>query len=447
VVNLETSPQLRYVGALLGKPAHDVTAASVPPEALSEPKATALYQAILGAASKRSEPTPVEVITELQERGRLDTAGGADGVLILGAMWANEPLDAVRREVLREASRRAAQEAGTRLAAMASLGRMQDAVGALQEALQAVQRFDGADNEEPLLHAADHLARLTERLGKLRRGEMLPLATAELGPLSRPIGQLRPGTLVVIGGYSHAGKSFLMQFLEAQYHRAAYPTLRLSLEDADSVTEARLLAEVGGFDLSSPYPGPYEATKAQEHLNAGLTGSATSRSVPRLIVTPESKDLLHLLRTMRRAVNEHAVKAVFVDYAQEIAVPGADDTRDRIAKAVSALKLEAIRLGVTVFLGSQLRKPPAQFKNYEPTPNDLKDASELHHAAEVLILCFKRARKEQNRVSQDRVGKVFKDKLTGSYPEFFMRSGVGGVVDALIPITPTRREEFSDAAE
>lgn len=445
---IETSPQLRYVGALIGKPSHDVTMAAVPPEALSDKRAAVLYQAILGAASKRSEPTVDDVVAELEERGKLADAGGADGVAILGAMWAAEPIDATRRDVLREASRRAAQEAGSRLASLAATGRMGDALGALQEAMQAVQRFDGADREEPLLHAADHLARLTDRLGKLARGEILPLPTADLGPLSRSIGQLRAGTLIVIGGYSHAGKSFLMQYLEVGYHRAKYPTLRLSLEDFDPVTEARLLAEVGGFDLSSPYPSAYEAAQAQSHLLRGLNASATDRAVPRLIVTPDSKDLQHILRVMRRAVNEHAVKAVFIDYAQEIAVPGADDTRDRIAKAVSAIKLEAIRLGIAVFLGSQLRKPPAQIKNYEPTPNDLKDASELHHAAEVLILCFKRARKEQNRVYHDRIGKVFKDKLTGSYPEFMMRSGIGGVVDGLVPVLKQARpEEYSDAAE
>src|SRR5690606_2278709 len=115
---------------------------------------------------------------------------------------------------------------------------------------------------------------------------------------------------------------------------------------ADAVTEARLLAEVGAFNLSSPFPDSYEATQALGHLLRGLGGGAgaVDRTVPRLVVTPDSKDLGHVLRVMRRAVNEHGVKAVFVDYAQEIAVPGADDIRDRVAKAVSAMKLEAIRL-------------------------------------------------------------------------------------------------------
>lgn len=444
---IESSAQTRFVGALIGKPAHDVTMSAVPPEAFSEPASAALYQAIHGAASQRSEPTADDVVAELEERGRLAAVGGAEHVHMLAALWSAEDLVAVRRDVLREASRRTAQEAGLRLAALARGGRMGDALSGLQEAMQAVQRFDGADGQEPLLHAADHLERLALRLEGISRGTVVPLPTADLGPLSRPIGQLRPGTLVVIGGYSHAGKSFLMQHLEAGYHRAKYATLRLSLEDADAVTESRLLAEVGRFDLSSPFPDSYEATQALGHLLRGLGGGAgaVDRTVPRLVVTPDSKDLGHVLRVMRRAANEHGVKAVFVDYAQEIAVPGADDIRDRVAKAVSAMKLEAIRLGITVFLGSQLRKPPANVKNYEPNPNDLKDASELHHAAEVLILCFKRARKDAYGTwSSDRIGKVFKDKLTGSYPEFVMRSGVGGVVDSLIPVD-SQREEYANA--
>jgi replicative DNA helicase len=431
-VVIETSPEMRYVGALLDKPGTEATAHRVPPEAFGNRRAAAIYAAILATAGKRSDVRCEDVIAELEERGHLATVGGREAVVALALLHADERIETVRREVLREASRRATLEAGTRLVAAARGGNLGDATIALQEASQAVSRFDGADLDEPLPERADHLQRLVERLGAIVRGEILPAPKADMGPLSRCLGQPRPGTLILVGGFSHAGKSFLMQYLETAYHHAGYPTIRLSLEDADPVTEARLLAEVAGFDLSHPYPDKYEAQKALEYLTRALADESKpiSRGTPAIVLTPKSRDISALLRSMRRAVTQKGVKVVFVDYAQEVDVPDANDTRDKVARAVSALKVEAQTLGVTVVLGSQLRKPPPNVKNYEPTPHDLKDASELHHAAEVIILCWK---KQVNGIFR-RVGKVFKDKLTGSYPTFVMRDGIGGVIDALVPL-------------
>lgn len=433
---LDKSPEMRFLGALLDKPAHEIAMAAVPPEAFSEGRASALYQALLATAGKRSDVRAEDVVAELAERGKLQLVGGAEAVHTLAALHADEPIDAVRREVLREASRRAVQETGLRIHALARDGKMGDAFETLQGAMETVQRFDGAQGSKPWMHVADHLEQFAEQLADIATGKVQSPPTAQLGALTRPLGQPRPGTLVVVGGFSHAGKSFLMQHLEPAYHFAGYPTLRLSLEDGNSVNRPRLVAEVGRFSLSSPLPDRYEAGKALEALLAGLNSgkSAISRDVPRLLETPDSRDLQAILRRIRSAVVEMGVRVVFVDYVQEIDVPSARDPRERIMKAVSALKLEAIRLGITIVLGSQLRKPPAGAKLYEPRPEDLKEASELHHAAEVLILCWREEghTDERGRPCHVRLGRVRKDKLTGSYPFFQMVEGVGGAVDDLV---------------
>jgi replicative DNA helicase len=423
------SPDLRYAASLIGRPAHTVAACSVPPEAIGDARAAALYTAVVVCCSRTSEPAAEDVIAELEERGSLATVGGAEEVHILAALHGSEDPETTRRALLREAERRTAQEAGSALLAAARQGTLGDAVSGLQSALQAVQRFGLAQRAAPMLHVAEHLEQLVELLAAYASGAKRVPRLADLGPLTQALGNPQPGAMVVIGGFSHAGKSFLMQFLEGAYHAIGIGTLRLSLEDPDAVNRSRLASEFGGVSFSLANPTQYEAQEMLRYLGRHLNGNL-DRSTPRLVHAPESRDIHAILRDIRRGAQEYGAKVVFVDYAQIVDVPQAPDSRHAVAATVGALKAEAMRLGVTLVLGSQLRKPPSATGHYEPTPHDLKDASELHHAAEVLILCWRE--RHENRTY--RLARVAKDKLTGSDAFAWMVDGPGGVVTRIASV-------------
>jgi replicative DNA helicase len=236
---------------------------------------------------------------------------------------------------------------------------------------------------------------------------------------------------VVIGGFSHAGKSFLMQHMEARYHAAGIGTLRLSLEDPDAVNRPRLASELAGVSFSLANPSRAQAVEMLRYLGEHL--NASSRRVPRIVHSPESRDIYALLRDMRRGAEEYGCRVVFVDYAQIVSVPNAFDSRAAVAATVGMLKSEAMRLGVTLVLGSQLRKPGNVGANHEPSPHDLKDASELHHASEVLILCWREGHdipdgRGGTEYRKMRLARIAKDKLTGTDGFAWMVDGPGGVV-------------------
>lgn len=436
------SPEIRFAASLVGRPSHETLAATVPPDAIADERAAALYHAAVSVAARTAEPTAEDVIAELEERGKLALVGGAEEVQVLGALYALEAPERLRGAVLRGASLRVASEAGARLLAASNTGRLEDATAGLASALQEVQRFAGAEKSAPMLHVNEHLEQLVELLSAYASGKIEIPRLADLGPLSTALGNPQPGALVVIGGFSHAGKSFLMQHMEARYHEAGIGTLRLSLEDPDSVNRPRLASELAGVSFSLANPSRSDALEMLRYLGQHLV--AANRRVPRIVHSPESRDVYAILRDMRRGAEEHGCRVVFVDYAQIVSVPEARDARAQVAAVVGMLKAEAMRLGVTLVLGSQLRKPGNVGANHEPSPHDLKDASELHHAAEVLVLCWREGHGEGHDYRKYRLARIAKDKLTGADGFAWMVDGPGGVVTRIAKVKRTQSGEIEE---
>jgi replicative DNA helicase len=169
-----------------------------------------------------------------------------------------------------------------------------------------------------------------------------------------------------------------------------------------------------------------------------------ARGTPRLVHTPDSRDVYAVMRAMRRGVEEHGCRVVFVDYAQIVSVPHTNDARATVAATVSLLKSEAMRLGATLVLGSQLRKPAHSDGNAEPSAHDLKDASELHHAADVLLLCWREGYGPEEKPRQYRLTRVAKDKITGTSALALCIAGPGGVVDRVVEM---RRRDDGEPEE
>lgn len=427
----DDSAELRYAASLIGRDAGAVLSANVPADAISERPARALYRAVLTVAGSVATPTADDVIAELTERQELAAVGGPEQVHILGALYGLEEPLALRREVLRGACLRSLREASAALHGAAIAGRADEAVSLLADALQNVQRFNAAGNPSPMLHAGEHLEELINELDAIAKGERERKAEAQLGPLTACLGTPQPGALVVIGGYSHAGKSFLMQHLERCYHAIGIGTLRLSLEDPDVVNRARLASEMSGMAVSPQQPTRDDARAILARLVSSMH-DGYSRGTPRLVHTPDSRDVYAVMRAMRRGVEEHGCRVVFVDYAQIVSVPHTHEARAAVAATVGLLKSEAIRLGVTLVLGSQLRKPSHSDGNAEPSAHDLKDASELHHAAEVLLLCWREGYGPEEQMRQYRLTRIAKDKISGTSALALCVAGPGGVVDRVV---------------
>ncbi len=417
--------ELPFLATLMEASREDIQLCGVPGECFDDPKATALYAGILAASGKHSDIKVADVIAELRESGRLTLAGGEDYLVTLHVLFGDRDRKAAKRELIRFAANRRTVEATSKANRLALAGQDFDASQVLEEAVTDVRRILGSDGKPPYRNVRDHVNAMLARLVGLADGTIDYPYQAKLGPLTRPLGYPHPGALVVVGGYSHSGKSFLMQWIEAQYAAVGLRTVRLSLEDADPVNEARLCAEIGGIDYSEHYPDQGKVSSMIRTLQSGMPKARLDKQ-DRWVHSPESRDLDAILRDFDRACIEYQARVVFVDYAQLIRVARGLDARHTVATATGALKERAMQRGVTLYLASQLRKPDGSSTG-EPGPHDLKDASELHSAADVVILSWPHAVGNERW----RLARMVKDKLTGSYPFFRMVHGPGGVVTRL----------------
>ena len=164
-----------------------------------------------------------------------------------------------------------------------------------------------------------------------------------------------PGTFVVIGGRTGAGKSMLTLKVMATLD---VPALYISLEDGPEVVAQRL----------KRYP------------------------VDRLPVSyfciPSRPRLEFVVREIRDSYDALLCpKAVFVDYQQILCTDTDRNKTEEIAETISELKGLGRELGFVTIMGSQLKRPSmADGVPSRPTRWDMRDSSNIENAAESILL-------------------------------------------------------------
>jgi replicative DNA helicase len=88
-----------------------------------------------------------------------------------------------------------------------------------------------------------------------------------------------------------------------------------------------------------------------------------------------------------RAIKEHDVALVIVDYAQIVLATG-KDPRERVGNAANRLRRFAKDHHIAVLLLSQLARPEGSNLNHRPTMLDLKESGELKACAHTIILHY-----------------------------------------------------------
>ena len=421
-----TSPTRLYLAQLVNAQSADVRRVAVPSEAFDGGERD-IYRAIRSVASEAPLVTMEGVIAELREAGRLEAAGGLDGVDSLTDLIGAHTLDGARVDLVAHASQRLLMEAGRASHAAAREGRTRDATEAMQAALRLVQSMDGMSRAVPLKTERQHIADWASELVSERQQ-----VRVDMGALTPALGVVYPGTLGLIYGESQAGKSFGIQYLERRYLDAGYTTLRVSCEDAERILRGRLVSERAGIDAMDDGGLTNDAT-----MRVSAAIAAADSSWDRRIVVEHGADAEAICQTMRSAAVECGARVVLIDYAQllRMAAKGRnEETQERVLAGVTAMiKDTAKECGQMVWLGSQVTiTRDAKRKVFKPTPYDTKGGRVLYDTAELAIAIW--------RDGDDRFVEIQKNKINGKRPIGRVEVGPGGIIRALHEYTPRHEQ-------
>ncbi len=414
-----------YLAQLLDQRAAEVRRLAVPSEALTDERRE-IYRAIMASALDTDVVSPEKVIAELREMGRLERVGGERCVHLLSEQTGFVPGDGARADVLAAASQRVIADAGRSLAGLAGAGRTREAADVMRAAMSLLGAFAG-DKATPLKSMRDHIAEWTRRASDPERRA----PRIQLGALEDDIGDFAPGDMGLIYGFSHTGKSHLMQYMERRYAEQGYPSLRVSCEDPDRLNTGRLVSEVVNRDVTRP----------GMHDDAAMQGLIAATKHPKdhwdkRFIVEHTANVESICATMRAAVHEKGVRVVFVDYAQLLRVQSTaaqDNPETRLSEAVALLKECGKELAVQLWLGSQVtvREPK---KVNKPSPFDLKGSRAIYEKAESALALWVAG-------DGERYIEVQKNKSGHIGGTAKIVAGAGGVIKDLIHGEPVASNE------
>lgn len=414
-------PEETYLAQLLDQPAAQVRRVAVPLDAFEMGPMRQVYRAVMAATLAHETVTPEAVIAELTEAGRLQDVGGAPVVHRLSEHTGTVPAAGARVELVDHATKRVLAGASRAIDTAAREGRHREALDTMRAAQGLVNALQSTGGPVVLKTARQHMVNYVQSAAEGKR----QVPQAEIPVLGRALAEPTMGALGLIYGFSQAGKSFLMQYLERQYARAGYPTLRISCEDPDAVNASRLISEACGIDASRPSDLRRDDWQRIVAGTGALEAAADIRYVVEHTASTEA-----IVQTIYTACAAAKIKVVFVDYAQLLRVANgrlSDTEETRLTAAAAMLKEAAKECGVMLWLGSQVTvRDPKPGKVYKPSPYDVKGGRSLYEKAEIALALWVAER--------GRFVEIQKDKISGCMGMQAMAAvGNGGVIHTLFP--------------
>ena len=205
-------------------------------------------------------------------------------------------------------------------------------------------------------------------------------------------GGIRLGELWVVGASPSRGKTTLARQIVKHVVRQGIPAYvhsgEMTKESWYDVT-ACLLASMPAWKIREPWNlNDFE----KDMLRAGIKELST---LPFLISDAGGIHIDKLIWNASRAVRQHKIKLLVIDYAQIINANGKDE-RQKVTSVAMKLRVFAKDNNVATILLSQSPRPEGRNINSRPNMFSLKESGALEEAAHCVILPFRRVDTETN---------------------------------------------------
>lgn len=346
-----------------------------------------VYAAILALHKRGEHIDYLTVIEELRNAGRLDELGGAAYITYL---INNTPTslyaDTYGRIVERAAVRRRLQRAASEIAMLAQ-SENQPVDVALDMASALLANVSQVRQLRDLQTARDLLPSVFDRVEAARETGSTGIPTGFADIDRRLGGGLQKGDLVLLAARPGMGKTswMLCAAMNGMRAQAARPLI-FSMEMTAEQLIRRWIAADSGVSTDKMRSG--RMTDAE--FSAFTTAWAALDGLPFVIddtsgLTPEQFEA-----KVARAVAEHGVNVVMVDYLGLMNVPGRSENRTQEISLISrTLKNVARRFDVPVLAASQLNRAVESRQDKRPMLADLRDSGSLEQDADVVLFIYR----------------------------------------------------------
>ena len=366
-------------------------ASQLKPEDFSLERNKACFEACLALFDRSEAINQVTVARELEERGLLESVGGAmhlSGLLVKVPTSAH--VEHYARIVRRTATMRRLIDASETIADIGFEGGP-DVDAALTQAEDLLYRLRlGSESKRDFVHLGDVLNEYFEeksRANTLRPDapEFIPTGFLDMDKL---LGGLQRSDLVILAARPSQGKSSLA--LNAAYNAAKLGTAHVaifSLEMGKEQLADRLLSSISGKDT-------YKLREARLRQTADTDISSLMPAIGELSLLPiwiDDTPLLGVaeLRSKARRLHlERGLDLIVVDYLQLMrgdGRAGANNRVQEVSEISRSLKGLARDLDVPVLALSQLSRAIEMRPNHRPLLSDLRESGSIEQDADVVM--------------------------------------------------------------
>ena len=217
-------------------------------------------------------------------------------------------------------------------------------------------------------------------------GGLTGLSTGFVDLDALTLGLQRQDLIVVAARPSMGKTAFALNIAEHVAIAKKLPVLIFSLEMSASQLAFRMTSALARVDQTAMRTG---LLKQEDWPRVGDAISALSQSPIQVDETPAMSPA-EVRSRARRAMREHGVSLVIVDYLQLMQVPGNKENRaTEVADISRNLKAMAKELDVPVMALSQLNRAVEQRNDKRPVMSDLRESGAIEQDADLILFLYR----------------------------------------------------------
>jgi len=372
--NLEAEQQV--LGSIIIDPESciPIAAEQLDPAHFYQRRHRVIYQAMLKLFERGQMPEVVVLADYLEEMGEMERAGGR--------MYVNELVDCVSttasieyytRIVRKHATRRRIIDAGGRIVER-GYDTEEEPEAVFDSCVDLLMEVGAGVGEGKIMHISDLSEEFLKWIGHLRSSETSGVGTGYVD-LDRLTEDVR-GATVICAGATSMGKTAFMLNSAWRLARAGERVGFLTLEMTYRQLMKRFVQLVGRIPVSQlRYTSDVEIRAAMMEVLSKM-----------LFLCEFSENTLwSILRQCRELVMRHHVQAIYVDYIQEMEIPGYHEKRYRELGAIMrALRRFALKYNVAMFVGCQINRDPSK-DGGRPKLHQLRESGDIENSTDIAL--------------------------------------------------------------
>ena len=245
-------------------------------------------------------------------------------------------------------------------------------------------RIDESSAESDLVEAKVYYPEYINHLEeKYKAGGLIDGIKSGYAILDGLIYGLKNGTVTVIGARPSQGKSAALLNMAWKCAQAGKSVGFISIESGKNEIFDRLLAHDGGI---SSYKINTAKLAEVDYIKCVEVGERIHKSKFYIFDKPNATidEIKSASRMMKR---KYKIDVEFIDYLQNISVPGEKDRIAATAKIAVDIKQLARMLDIPVVIAAQVNRDA---ENNRPHMGNLGNSSEIERAADVIIMIWNR---------------------------------------------------------